>query len=165
MATPVCLTYAGTFRNPGARDDFARCGCTLRPWATGAFVTFSVGPLLNTPLAKADGLDAIVDPIINALACVDPMLAVDVTSWLANADAALSAASTFDPPNLDSTMAAAGVERSACRPRMINYRFALFVRVGTVAAPAAVELRMPGMTKLRSVARLSMRLSCRPPAR
>jgi hypothetical protein len=41
-----------------------------------------------------------------------------------------------------------------------NYRFALFVRVGTVAASAAVGLRMPGMTKLRSVARLSMRASC-----
>jgi hypothetical protein len=84
--------------------------------ATGAFVTFSLGPLLNMPLAKADGLDAIVNPIINSLASVDPMLAVDVTSWLANADAALSAASTFDRPSLDSAMAAAGVERSACRP-------------------------------------------------
>jgi hypothetical protein len=47
----------------------------------------------------------------------------------------------------------------------IHYRFALFVRVGTVAVSAAVGLRMPGMTKLRSVARLSMRASCWPPAR
>jgi hypothetical protein len=43
---------------------------------------------------------------------------------------------------------------------MITYRFALFLRLGTGAASAAVALRMPGMTKLRSVARLSMRASC-----
>jgi hypothetical protein len=35
---------------------------------------------------------------------------------------------------------------------MITYRFALFLRLGTGAASAAVALRMPGMTKLRSCA-------------
>jgi hypothetical protein len=58
----------------------------------------TIPPLLNTPLAKADGFDAIVDPIINSLASVDPMLAVDVTSWLANADAALSVALSLPSP-------------------------------------------------------------------
>src|ERR1700734_2687058 len=70
--------------------------------ATSAFVTFSLGPLLNAPLAKADGFeDIILDPIISSLSSVDPSLAVDLSGWLSSLDSALSAASTFDPANLD----------------------------------------------------------------
>jgi hypothetical protein len=73
-------------------------------------VAFGLGPLLSMPLAKADGLDVIVDPIISSLSSIDPMLAVDMTSWLANADAAWSAVSSFDPSSLGSAVAAAGVD-------------------------------------------------------
>src|ERR1700677_1514885 len=70
--------------------------------ATSAFVTFSLGPLLSAPLARADGFeDIILDPIISSLSSVDPSLAVDLSGWLASLDSALSAASTFDPANLD----------------------------------------------------------------
>ena len=70
--------------------------------ATSAFVTFSLGPLLNAPAARADGFeDIILDPIISSLSSVDPSLAVDLSGWLSSLDSALSAASTFDPANLD----------------------------------------------------------------
>src|ERR1700733_10838226 len=70
--------------------------------ATSAFVTFSLGPLLSAPLARADGFeDIILDPIISSLSSVDPSLAVDLSGWLTSLDSALSAASTFDPANLD----------------------------------------------------------------
>src|SRR3984885_1104201 len=70
--------------------------------ATSAFVTFSLGPLLSMPAARADGFeDIILDPIISSLSSVDPSLAVDLSGWLSSLDSALSAASTFDPASLD----------------------------------------------------------------
>ncbi|MGA8332440.1 MAG: hypothetical protein WB777_24620, partial [Mycobacterium sp.] len=52
----------------------------------GAALTFTIGPLAAIPAAHADGLDVIVDPIINA---VDH--AVTVVDALANLDSAASA--------------------------------------------------------------------------
>jgi len=73
-------------------------------------VTFSLGPLLSMPAARADGFeDIILDPIISSLSSVDPSLAVDLTGWLSSLDSALSAASTFDPANLDPAADAASV--------------------------------------------------------
>src|ERR1700744_4405422 len=70
--------------------------------ATSALITFSLGSVLNAPPARADGLDVILDPIINSLSSVDPSLAVDMTGWLANLDSALNGASSFDPTSLAS---------------------------------------------------------------
>src|ERR1700684_1059430 len=68
---------------------------------TSGFVTFSLGPLLSAPLARADGFeDIILDPIISSLSSVDPSLAVDLSGWLSSLDFALSAASTVDPADL-----------------------------------------------------------------
>src|ERR1700744_4747183 len=44
----------------------------------GAFLALGLGPLANAPAAQADGLDAIFDPIVNAVtgsltSAVDPL--------------------------------------------------------------------------------------------
>ncbi|MGA9488980.1 MAG: hypothetical protein WBV80_01840, partial [Mycobacterium sp.] len=48
----------------------------------GAFVAFGLGPLGVAPAAHADEFDVIVDPIINALSSVDPLLGADVSTVL-----------------------------------------------------------------------------------
>jgi endoglycosylceramidase len=68
----------------------------------GAFFAFGMSPLVTAPTANADGLDAIIDPIINSLAAIDPTLGADlgaaVTSFDPSvaADSAAAAASTPD---------------------------------------------------------------------
>jgi hypothetical protein len=81
-------------------------------WGTsaGAVVAFGLGPWGVAPPAHADGLEVIVDPIINALSSLDPLLGADVStvvgdfttasgwdSWVADlgsVDSALGAASS-----------------------------------------------------------------------
>src|SRR5271155_5746887 len=75
--------------------------------SAGAFLAFGMTPLAMTPSAHADEFDLIIDPIINSLSSVDPTLAVDMTSWLANLDSALAAASSFDPSSLAGAAATA----------------------------------------------------------
>ena len=70
--------------------------------AAGAFITFSLAPLIHMPAAKADGEDIIIDQIVNSLSAVDPTAALDLSSWLDHLDAALQGAANFDPSSLDS---------------------------------------------------------------
>src|ERR1700744_848932 len=65
--------------------------------SAGALLAFGLGPLAAAPAANADELDAILDPIINSLASIDPTLAADATSLLSTLDTALSGASSADP--------------------------------------------------------------------
>ena len=53
-------------------------------WGTsaGAVVAFGLGPWGVAPAAHADGLEVIVEPIINSLSSVDPPLGVDVSTLL-----------------------------------------------------------------------------------
>ena len=46
----------------------------------GAFLALGLGPLASAPAAHADELDAILDPIINSLASIDPTLGADATN-------------------------------------------------------------------------------------
>ena len=51
----------------------------------GVVLAFGLGPLAAAPPAHADGLDVILDPIINAIAeslggVVDPSVAVDLST-------------------------------------------------------------------------------------
>jgi len=62
----------------------------------GAALAFGLTPLATAPAASADGLDVILDPIINSLSSVDPTLGVDLTGWVAGLDSALAAASSAD---------------------------------------------------------------------
>src|ERR1700722_13616399 len=70
--------------------------------SAGAFLAFGM-----TPSAHADEFDVIIDPIINSISSVDPMLAVDMTGWLANLDSALAAASSVDASSLAGAAATA----------------------------------------------------------
>src|ERR1700760_1139491 len=45
--------------------------------SAGAALTFTIGPLAAIPAAHADGLDVIVDPIINAVTGVDVLASLD----------------------------------------------------------------------------------------
>ncbi len=86
-------------RNPQSRDaaKARRRRVVAMGGTAGAFLAFGLSPLAQAPAAQADGLDLIVEPIINALAGVDPTLGADLTGWVGNLDSALDAASTFDP--------------------------------------------------------------------
>src|SRR5271155_129811 len=75
--------------------------------SAGAFLAFGMTPLAMTPSAHADEFDVILDPIINSLSSVDPTLAVDMTSWVANLDSGLAAASSVDPSSLAGAAATA----------------------------------------------------------
>src|SRR5271167_2213729 len=59
-------------------------------WGTsaGAVVAFGLGPWGVAPAAHADGLDVILDPIINSLSSVDPLLGVDVSTLLGDVSTA-----------------------------------------------------------------------------
>jgi hypothetical protein len=48
----------------------------------GAVLAFGMGPLAGSPAANADGLDAIIDPLINSIfgAAVDPFASLDAGS-------------------------------------------------------------------------------------
>ena len=65
--------------------------------AACTFLTVSLSPLVNMPVAKADGEDVIIDQIINSLSAVDPTAGLDLSSWLSSLDAALQGAANFDP--------------------------------------------------------------------
>ena len=80
-------------------------GSRLIGWSVsaGAVLAFGMTPLASAPTAHADGLDAIIDPIINSLASLDPVLGADWTSWVANLDSALDAALTVDPSSAAAT--------------------------------------------------------------
>jgi endoglycosylceramidase len=68
----------------------------------GAFLAFGRTPLITAPAANADGLDVILDPILNSLSSVDPGLATDVGALVTSfdptfaADSAATAAATPD---------------------------------------------------------------------
>src|SRR3984957_13292943 len=46
----------------------------------GAVVAFGLGPWGVAPPARADVLDVIIDPVINSLSSVDPMLGADLST-------------------------------------------------------------------------------------
>src|ERR1700733_13087606 len=48
----------------------------------GAVVAFGLGPWGVAPSAHADEFEVIIDPIINALSGVDPMLGADLSTLL-----------------------------------------------------------------------------------
>jgi endoglycosylceramidase len=79
-------------------------GCVVGLGASaGAFFAFGMTPLVTAPPAKADGLDVILDPIINSLSAVDPTLGADLGTLATSfdpafaADSAASAASAALP--------------------------------------------------------------------
>jgi endoglycosylceramidase len=72
--------------------------------AAGAFLAFGMTPLAPTPVANADGLDVILDPILNSLSSIAPALTTDLTSMVASIDpsfAADGAASAALPASAD----------------------------------------------------------------
>ena len=48
----------------------------------GAVLAFGLGPWGVAPAAHADGLDVILDPIINSLSAFDPTLGADLSTLL-----------------------------------------------------------------------------------
>jgi len=68
----------------------------------GAFLAFGMTPLIAAPAANADGLDVILDPILNSLSSVDPAMATDLGAVVTSfdptfaADSAATAAATPD---------------------------------------------------------------------
>ena len=54
--------------------------------AAGAFLAFGMTPLAAAPVANADGLDVVLDPILNSLASIAPALTTDLTSMIAGID-------------------------------------------------------------------------------
>jgi endoglycosylceramidase len=82
-------------RKPRVRERRRVVGLGL---TAGAFLAVGTTPWFTAPAANADGLDAILDPIINSLSSVDPTLGADVGTLV----------SSFDP-----TFAAAGAATSA----------------------------------------------------
>jgi hypothetical protein len=65
--------------------------------AAGAALAFGLTPFPNAPVANADVLDSIIDPLISSLSSFDPGLATDATGWLSGLDSALAATSSADP--------------------------------------------------------------------
>ncbi|WP_343576157.1 alkaline phosphatase family protein [Mycobacterium sp.] len=72
--------------NRSKRNRQARTAKDRRRWAVGlssgagVFLVFGSTPLAAAPPAHADGFDAIVEPIINALSSVDPVLGANVST-------------------------------------------------------------------------------------
>ncbi|MCV7328589.1 hypothetical protein H7J81_00560, partial [Mycobacterium cookii] len=64
--------------------------------SAGAFLAFGLSPLAAAPQARADGLDVIIDPIINSVlhsvTSFDALLGIDPTAGLTSATDAASAA-------------------------------------------------------------------------
>lgn len=88
-------------RQPRARRRSRAVGAGA---AAGAFLTFGMTPLTPAPAANADGLDVILDPILNSLASIAPGLTTDLTSMIAGIDpsfAAEGAASAALPATAD----------------------------------------------------------------
>src|SRR5690349_11974225 len=72
--------------------------------AAGAFLAFGLTPLAPAPVANADGLDVVLDPILNSLASIAPALTTDLTLMVAGIDpsfAADGAASAALPASAD----------------------------------------------------------------
>ena len=68
----------------------------------GAVLVFGVGPLAGVPVARADGLDVILDPLINSIlgAAADPFASVDLGGLdfgVADAAAASAVVPASDP--------------------------------------------------------------------
>jgi endoglycosylceramidase len=79
------------------------CGRALGLGAVGAAsFAFAMAPFVTAPAANADGLDAIIDPILNSLAAIDPTLGADLGAAVTSFDpsvAADSAAATASTPD------------------------------------------------------------------
>ena len=89
---PLTLGTACPKRNRRSRNAKALRHVVVGSIASaGAFLPFGI-----TPLAHADELDVIIEPLINSLASVDPTLGADMTGWLANLDSALAGAAAVD---------------------------------------------------------------------
>jgi endoglycosylceramidase len=59
--------------------------------AAGVFLAFGMTSLAPAPVANADGLELILDPILNSLSSVDPALATDLTSMVDSVDPSFGA--------------------------------------------------------------------------
>ena len=60
--------HRGSKRNRQARNAGARGRRAIGlGGSAGAFLAFGLSPLANVPMANADGLDVIIDPIINSI--------------------------------------------------------------------------------------------------
>src|ERR1700761_6063485 len=91
--------HRGSKRNRQARNAGARRSRAVGLGSSaGAFLAFGLSPLANTPMANADGLDVIIDPIINSISSslggvADPLAALDLGTV---ASSAADAAGTSD---------------------------------------------------------------------
>src|SRR6202020_3356669 len=79
----------------------ARRGATLGlGGSAGAFLAFGLTPLASVPPAHADGLDVIIDPIINSIlssvSSFDALLGIDPTAFL-DSESSLDTALGVDP--------------------------------------------------------------------
>ncbi len=81
--------------------------------AVGAFLAFGLTPLASAAVANADGLELILDPILNSLSGVDPTLGADVSTLMASfdpafaGDAATAAGSATDSADVSNALSAA----------------------------------------------------------
>src|SRR5690625_3987405 len=72
----------------------------------GAFLALGLTPLATTPAASAEGLDVILDPILNSLSSIDPALGTDFSALVASFDPTFAgdhgatAAGALDPSAL-----------------------------------------------------------------
>ena len=83
-------------------------------WGTGAgaVLAFGLGPWGVAPAAHADGFDVILEPIINALSGVDPLLGADVSTVVGDVTASGGWDSwVADLGGVDSALGAAPVRR------------------------------------------------------
>jgi hypothetical protein len=97
------MAGAHSKRNRRARNRKARRSLIGLGGGAGAFLALGLTPLGNVPEARADVLDAILDPLISSLGSVDPTLAVDLGSLV----------SSFDPTFADPGLAALPAADSA----------------------------------------------------
>ncbi len=80
--------------------------------AAGAFLAFGLSPL-TAPQASADGLDWILDPIINSLSSLDPTLGIDLSALATSIDPSFALENAATAAALAEPATAAGSATSA----------------------------------------------------
>src|SRR5580704_12865741 len=117
------MAGAHSKKNRRSGNRMARRGLIGLGGGAGAFLALGLAPLANVPHAKADVLDAILDPLINSLGSVDPTLAVDLGSLVASFDPTFSDAGLAALSASDAALPAADAAQVSDLTQLINTEF------------------------------------------
>src|ERR1700691_2764209 len=117
------MAGARSKRNRQSRNRKARRSLIGLGGGAGAFLALGLSPLANAPEAKADVLDAILDPLINSLGSIDPTLAVDLGSVVSSFDPTFADSALAALPAVDSALPATDSAQSTDLTQLINTDF------------------------------------------